>query len=86
MCVGRYGDGIDALGSAIEDKLNDKAKLVKLTLDPSEGALMSWLHEHAHVLDTQTDAKGVTTIELRITKEKLARFNRRRGGHPSPLK
>ncbi|MEM8743887.1 MAG: GTPase HflX [Pseudomonadota bacterium] len=83
LCVSAIdGTGVETLCAAIEDKLNEKAKLVTLTLDPSEGALMSWLHEHAHVLNTQTDANGVTTIELRISEEKLARFNRRRGGAP----
>ncbi|MDA7946673.1 MAG: GTPase HflX [Hyphomicrobiaceae bacterium] len=83
LCVSAVtGTGMEALCAMIEDRLNDKAKLVTLTLEPDEGALMSWLHDNAHVLDTRTDEYGSTTIELRISREKLERFNRRRGGAP----
>lgn len=83
LCVSAVtGAGIDVLRAAIEDKLNEQAKLVTLTLGPAEGALMSWLHDNAHVLGSQTDDTGLTTVQLRISPEKLERFNRRRGGTP----
>ncbi len=83
LCVSATtGAGLDALRAAIEDKLSDRAKLVTLSLDPAEGALMSWLHDNAHVLSSQTNDKGQTTVRLRISPEKLERFNRRRGGTP----
>ena len=44
------GEGIDALGAAIEARLAAGRVLIELVLDPADGAGVSWLHRHAEVI------------------------------------
>ena len=80
LCISAVtGTGIDALCTTIEERLSDNVTPIDLSLGPKEGALISWLHDNAQVVDTQTDESGRTTIKVRISTAKLERFNRRRG-------
>lgn len=44
------GDGVEALLSAIEDRLALKSTVLDLTVDASDGAGISWLHRNSEVL------------------------------------
>jgi GTP-binding protein HflX len=44
------GEGIDALVEAIEMRLGEARVTLSLTLDPADGAGVSWLHRHTEVL------------------------------------
>jgi GTPase len=44
------GEGIAALGEAIETRLAADRVLIELTLDPADGAGVSWLHRHTEVI------------------------------------
>ncbi|WP_076859545.1 GTPase HflX [Bradyrhizobium mercantei] len=44
------GEGIDALLTAIEDRLAAKRSTLQLSIDASDGAGISWLHRNAEVL------------------------------------
>jgi GTPase len=44
------GEGIGALGEAIETRLAAGRVLIELTLDAADGAGVSWLHRHTEVI------------------------------------
>ena len=51
------GEGIGALGAAIEAQLAAGRVLIELVLDPADGAGVSWLHRHTEVIHKATDAE-----------------------------
>lgn len=58
------GEGIDALSAVIETRLSAGRVLIELTLDPADGAGVSWLHRHTEVIrktmDETTGRIGMT--------------------------
>ncbi len=50
------GEGIEALGAAIEARLAVGRVLIELELDPADGAGLSWLHRHTEVIRKAIDA------------------------------
>jgi GTP-binding protein HflX len=51
------GEGIAALGAAIEARLAAGRVLIELVLEPADGAGVSWLHRHTEVIHKATDAE-----------------------------
>ena len=49
------GEGIDALGAAIEARLSAGRVLIELNLDAADGAGVSWLHRHTEVIRKAMD-------------------------------
>ncbi|MBA1414017.1 GTPase HflX, partial [Klebsiella pneumoniae] len=47
------GEGIDALLTAIEDRLAAKRITLDLSIDAADGAGISWLHRNAEVLSKE---------------------------------
>ncbi len=66
------GEGLDTLLSAIEDRIAETKSTLKLSIDASDGAGISWLHRNAEVLakDLQ-DGKFVMTVRVDETKRAL---------------
>jgi GTPase len=52
------GEGIDALGAAIETRLAAGRVLIELTLDAADGAGVSWLHRHTEVIRKAVNAQS----------------------------
>jgi GTPase len=52
------GEGLDALGAAIEARLAAGRVLIELVLDGSDGAGTSWLHRHTEVIRKDVDQKS----------------------------
>ncbi len=52
------GEGIDALGDAIEARLGASRVLIELELDPGDGAGVSWLHRHTEVIHKTMDEES----------------------------
>ena len=59
------GEGIDALLAAIETRLGEKRLTIELSLDPSDGAGLSWLYRHAEVLSRDMDDAGRLAVTVR---------------------
>ena len=44
------GEGVDHLIAAIEARLGESRQTLELSIDPSDGAGLSWLYRHSEVL------------------------------------
>ena len=66
------GEGIDALLTAIEDKLASSRTTLALSIDASDGAGISWLHRNAEVLDKKLhDGRFDMTVRVDETKRDI---------------
>jgi GTP-binding protein HflX len=67
------GEGLDALISAIEARLAQSRLTLDLSLDPSDGAGLSWLYRHAEVLSKAMDEDGRLAVTVRADPDQAAR-------------
>jgi GTPase len=79
------GQGIDALGDAIEARLAAGRVLLELVLDAADGAGVSWLHRHTEVIHKAVDTdSGRTVMTVRADAAKAeavrARFSKSKWG------
>ena len=78
------GQGIDALGAAIEARLSAGRVLIELDLDPADGAGVSWLHRHTEVIRKAADEhSGRIAMTVRVDPDK-ANAVRAKFGIPDP--
>jgi GTP-binding protein HflX len=72
------GEGIDALKTAIEDKIAASRETFDVALDAADGARASWLYRNAEVLDKHMSGEGTLTMTIRVDPAKagmlLAKF------------
>lgn len=67
------GEGVDALLTAIEDRLAAARTTLELTVDAADGAGVSWLHRNAEVLEkTLEDGRYRMTVRLDDTRRDAA--------------
>ena len=66
------GEGIDALDTMIEERLSAGRVLIKLNLDPADGAGVSWLHRHTEVIHKTVDDHGRIAMTVRADPERAA--------------
>jgi GTP-binding protein HflX len=64
------GEGISALGAAIEARLAAGRELIELDLDPGDGAGVSWLHRHTEVINKTFDENGRVAMTVRAAPDK----------------
>ena len=84
LCVSAItGEGVHELLTSIETRLNASDRTVEITLGPTEGALVNWLHENTQVLSSETDSAGLTTFSVRISRAREQQFNKRMANRPS---
>jgi GTPase len=77
------GEGLDALGAAIEARLAPGRVLMELSLDATDGAGLSWLYRHTEVIDKAIDEQtGRIALTVRAdagradaVREKFAKSN-----------
>jgi GTPase len=66
------GEGIDALLSAIEDRLAATRTTLDLSIDAADGAGISWLHRNAEVLNKELhDGRFAMTVRVDETKRDI---------------
>jgi GTP-binding protein HflX len=73
------GEGLDALGAAIEGRVAAGRITLMLALDPADGAGLSWLHRHAEVLTKSLGEDGRLAVSVRIDQSKAEPIRRRFG-------
>ncbi|MDP2410528.1 MAG: GTPase HflX [Pseudolabrys sp.] len=73
------GEGIEALVSAIEARLGERRETIALSLDPSDGAGLSWLYRNSEVLSRAMDDAGRLAVTVRADADKAARVKARFG-------
>jgi len=66
------GEGIDTLDAAIEERLSAGRVLIELSLDPADGAGVSWLHRHTEVIHKAVDDQGRIAMTVRADPERAA--------------
>ncbi len=59
------GEGIDGLLVAIEARLGEKRQTLELSIDPSDGAGLSWLYRHSEVLSREMREDGRLALSVR---------------------
>ncbi len=59
------GEGIERLLVAIENRLGEKRRTLELSIDPSDGAGLSWLYRHSEVLSREMREDGRMAISVR---------------------
>jgi len=71
------GEGVPDLLAAIDERLAANDDILTLAINPSQGALMAWLHQNAEVLGQETDDDGRLRYRLRIDKTRAGRLHAR---------
>src|SRR5262249_33286676 len=59
------GEGIEHLLAAIEQRLAEKRQTLQLSIDPSDGAGLSWLYRHSEVLSREISEDGRLALSIR---------------------
>jgi GTP-binding protein HflX len=65
------GEGLDDLSEAIEARLSVKRVVLDLSLDPADGAGVSWLHRHTEVMEKALDAEGRYAMKVRVASDRV---------------
>jgi GTP-binding protein HflX len=71
------GEGLPALMALIEKRLAREAASYLVTLEPSDGAGLAWLHGNTEVLERRDDAEGRMLIVSRVTPIRRERMLQR---------
>ena len=72
------GEGVDSLQRRMSDCLTAGSTMYHLTLDPTDGASLAWLHEHGEVLATAGEGEALR-VDVRLSDAAAARFGARKG-------
>ncbi len=67
------GEGIETLLEAITGILNRNRRVVSFSLDPSDGKALSWLYDHAEVIEREDTDSGIT-LRVGIEPAALGKF------------
>jgi GTP-binding protein HflX len=59
------GEGIENLLVALEEKLGEKRQTLHVSIDPSDGAGLSWLYRHSEVLSREMQPDGRLAVSVR---------------------
>jgi len=71
------GAGLEALKSAVAQRLTLGRETVDLVLAPDQGALVAWLYRRGTVLARETNADGSVHLRARLSAEDLSRLDER---------
>lgn len=68
------GRGLEELLEAVGTVLNQNRTVLRLTIPPSAGKALSWLHSHAAIIDRQHDEDGNVIMEVRMDQAEQDKF------------
>ncbi len=71
------GQGIAGLRTAIETKLAEDRAIFDISLDPADGAELSWLHENTEILRKAVASDGKLHVRIRVGPEWAERVRRK---------
>jgi GTP-binding protein HflX len=71
------GEGIDALLSAIEERLAHGRQLFDVSLSASDGEGLAWIYENVEVMQRSSDSEGGQKLVVRVPPERIERLQRR---------
>jgi GTP-binding protein HflX len=67
------GEGMDRLVDAIEGRLSESRQTIEVSVDPADGAGLSWLYRHSEVLAKDVHDDGRLTVTVRADADNAAR-------------
>jgi GTPase len=67
------GEGMDHLLTAIEARLGESRQTIALSVDPADGAGLSWLYRHSEVLTKDLGSDGRLAVTVRADADNAAR-------------
>jgi GTP-binding protein HflX len=73
------GEGLDALRSEIERRLNLRRETIEIAIKPEEGSLSNWIYENCEVVGRKELGEGITALRIRVAPEKRERLARLAG-------
>jgi len=73
------GEGLEAFTAAIESRLAATRQTLNVSLDPADGAGLSWLYRHAEVLAHGMGDDGRLAVTVRADPDKAARVRAKFG-------
>jgi GTPase len=73
------GEGIDNLIAAIEARLGESRQTLQLSIDPADGAGLSWLYRHSEVLSKDIGDDGRLAVIVRADADKAAQVRAKFG-------
>ena len=79
LASAQTGEGVHALGLAIESRLAEQRQTLDLTLDLADGAGLSWLYRHTEVLEREVDGDGRLHVTVRGNPDQAARVRAKFG-------
>ena len=68
------GDGLDTLLDTVNTMLGADDDEITLTLGPSAGKLMHWLHAHTEIVEQKTSKTGDVRYRIRVSPDKRGRL------------
>jgi GTPase len=71
------GEGLDTLTAEIESRLAQHRVVFELTLDPADGASVSWLYRNAEVMSQAMHEDGRLAVTVRVDPAKAATLQRK---------
>ena len=71
------GEGIDRLVDAIEARLSESRLTLEISIDPADGAGLSWLYRHSEVLVKDMRDDGRMAVTVRADPDNAARVRAR---------
>jgi GTP-binding protein HflX len=73
------GEGLDRLIAAIEARLGESRLTLQLSLDPADGAGLSWLYRNSEVLSREMGEDGRLAVTVRADADKAAQVKAKFG-------
>ncbi|HET7911022.1 MAG TPA: GTPase HflX [Pseudolabrys sp.] len=67
------GEGMDGLLTAIDARLGESRQTIEVSVDPADGAGLSWLYRHSEVLARDMNDDGRLTVTVRADADNAAR-------------
>jgi GTP-binding protein HflX len=67
------GEGMDRLVIAIEARLGESRQTIEVSIDPADGAGLSWLYRHSEVLTKDVASDGRLAVTVRANADNAAR-------------
>jgi GTPase len=71
------GEGLDTLTAEIETRLAQHRVVLELTLDPADGASVSWLYRNTEVMSQAMHEDGRLAVTVRVDPAKAATLQRK---------
>ena len=73
------GEGADDLIASLENRFGEKRQTLEVSIDPADGAGLSWLYRHSEVLSKDMRDDGRLAVIVRADADKAAQVKAKFG-------